>query len=107
MKREKQQTLIEKIIKEFEEKISIDGELRYSTMVEPRLCDAEKTKKWLESEMKSFIKEAIPQKKSDKTTEYEIRNFPRRLDDEGKQKIRAKNWGWNLCVEEMKNRYKQ
>ena len=35
---------------------------------------------------------------SEKTTDEEIRNFPRRLNGEGKQKIRAKNYGWNLCA---------
>jgi len=44
----------EEIIKEFEEEISIDGELRYSTRVEPRLCDAEKTKKWLKKRLQAW-----------------------------------------------------
>ena len=57
---------------------------------------------WLESEISELIKGIIPKKISSEKTEKEIRNFPRRLDDEGKQKIRAKNYGWNLCVEKFK-----
>ena len=56
---------------------------------------------WLEAEMEDLIKSIIPKKISDEKTEKEIRSFPRRLDDEGKQKIRAKNWGYNSCCEEI------
>jgi CO dehydrogenase/acetyl-CoA synthase beta subunit len=64
----------------------------------------EESEIWLESEMEELVKDLIPKKISDKITAEEIRNFPKRMDDTGKQNIRAKNYGWNLCVEEMKKR---
>jgi len=44
-----------KIIEEFEEEISADGDLRYSTRVEPRLCNAEKTKKWIKEKSEEAL----------------------------------------------------
>lgn len=56
---------------------------------------------WLESEIEELIKSIIPKKISDTKTEKEIKDFPKRLDDEGKQRIRAKDYGWNLCVKQI------
>jgi hypothetical protein len=84
---------IKKIIKDFKKNFSEDFVM-------------EEAEIWLESEIEELIKGLIPPKISDEKTAEEIRNFPRRLDDEEKQKIRAKNYGWNLCVEKMINSLK-
>ena len=51
--------IVQAKIKEFEEEISIYGSLRYSTRVEPRLCDAEKTKVWLTTALSQVQSEII------------------------------------------------
>ena len=84
---------IKKIIKDFKRNFSNDFVM-------------EEAEIWLESEIEELIKELIPKKISTTETENEIRDFPRKLDDEGKQKIRAKNYGWNLCVEGIKSQLK-
>lgn len=48
----------DRILQEFEDELDADGGmLRFSTKVEPRLCDAEKTKKWLSSKLDEFEEE--------------------------------------------------
>lgn len=82
---------IKAIIKDFKDNFSEDFVM-------------EEAEIWLESEITELIKDIIPKRISNEETEKEIRNFPRRLDDEGKQKIRAKNYGWNLCIENLTNK---
>jgi hypothetical protein len=79
---------IEAILKDFKDNFSEDF------IMEEALI-------WLESDITKLIKDIIPKKISEKETAKEIRDFPRRLDDEGKQKIRAKNDGWNLCIKSI------
>ena len=57
MKKEKElnKEIIEELINEFEEEIKIDGNLRYSTQVEPRLCNAEKTKEWIKEKLEQVL----------------------------------------------------
>jgi NRPS condensation-like uncharacterized protein len=57
---------------------------------------------WLKADVRRLFKENIPKKISTNKTREEIKNFPRRLDDIGKQTIRAKNYGWNLCVDKIR-----
>ena len=84
---------IKKIIKDFKRNFSNDFVM-------------EEAEIWLQSEMEELVKSLTPSKISDKETAKEIRDFPRKLDDEGKQRIRAKNYGWNLCVEGIKSQLK-
>ena len=84
---------IKKIVKDFKKEFKEDFVWREAEI-------------WLESKVINLIENdflnRLPKKISDETIEKEIQNFPKRLDDCGKQKIRAKNYGWNLCVEEIK-----
>lgn len=81
------------IIKEFKENFNEDFVM-------------EEAEIWLESEMEVLIKNLIPKKISDIATGREINNFSRKLDKNEKQNIRAKNYGWNLCIKEMEETIK-
>ena len=68
---------------------------------------------WLESEMEQLFKNYkklflsnLPKKITDRETAKEIKNSARKLDDIGKQTVRAKNYGWNLCIQEIKKSIK-